>query len=187
MGALIYSAIASLDGYINDAEGSYGWAEPGEDLVDFLNEQLAGVGTYLYGRRMYEEMAIWETNPEAATWSPASGRFAEMWAQADKVVFSRTLDAPVTQRTRIVKEFDPALVERLKADAAGELTIDGATIAAPALLAGLVDEVHRFVVPRAVGAGTPMFPPAWNARLRLAERRSFDKGIEMLRYEVLPD
>lgn len=184
MGKLIYSVIGSLDGYLNDEHGRYAWAVPGEDLVWFLDEVLAGVGTHLYGRRMYQEMAVWETDPQAAEQSPASARFAEVWRAADKVVFSTTLPTVTTRRTRLERSFDAGLVRRLKAEASGDLTVDGPTLAASALREHLVDEVQRVVVPVVVGGGTPIFPPGVRLDLELTEERRFDRGLVFLRYAV---
>jgi dihydrofolate reductase len=185
MGRLIYSAIGSLDGYLADAAGRYDWAEPGEDLIDHLNQQLESISTYLYGRRMYQEMTVWETDPgPLAEGSPATARFAELWQRAAKVVFSTTLTSVSTARTRLVRSFDANVVRALKQSTRADLSIDGATIAAPALRAGLVDEIHRYVVPVMVGGGTPLYPPDARADLDLLEQRGFDRGITLLRYRL---
>lgn len=183
-GRLIYSTIASLDGFINDADGGYQWAAPGDDLVGYLNEDLADVSTYLYGRRMYEEMTVWETDAELAASSPESTAFAQAWQAADKVVFSRTLTEASTSRTRIESTFDADAVRKIKVHAAGDLTIDGPTIAERALRAGLVEEIQRYVVPAVVGGGTPLFPSDLRLDLDLVEQRPFDRGIVLLRYAV---
>lgn len=184
MGRLLYSVIGSLDGYINDEAGDFGWAEPGVDLIAFYNAQMEGVSTYLYGRRMYETMQVWETDPHAARQSPESAVFAELWKRAEKLVFSHTLDSVPTQRTRLLHSFDPEEIRRVKADATGDLTIDGPGLAVHALRSGLVDEIHRVVVPVIVGGGTPLFPPELRLQLDLVEERRFDRGLIHLRYAV---
>ena len=184
MGKLIYSVIGSLDGFINDADGKYDWAFPGDDLIAFLNDQMAGISTYLYGRRMYEEMRVWETDPELANGDSESARFAELWKSADKVVFSTTLPAVTTERTRLVRKFNAEDVRQLKNTASGDLTVEGPTLAAHALRAGLIDEIHRFVAPAIVGGGTPVYPADLRLDLELLDERRFDKGIANLRYRV---
>lgn len=184
MGRLTYTVIASLDGYINDRDGNYDWAVPGEDLIKFFNDQSLNVSTYLYGRRMYEEMKGWETDPAAAAQSPESSRFAAIWQAADKVVFSSTLESVATSRTRIERRFETALVRQLKQDAVGDLTVDGPTLASHALKLGVVDEIHRFVVPVAVGGGTAGLPEGLHLDLELVEQQRFDKDIAFLRYKV---
>ena len=185
MGKLIYTVIGSLDGYINDAEGRYGWAAPGEDLVAFYNEELADVGTYLYGRRMYEEMQVWEDDLSGAELSPASAAFAKMWRGAEKVVFSRTLDSVTTARTRLEREFDIESVRRLKEQAEGDVTVAGPGLAAHALRAGLVDEIQRVIVPVIVGGGTPLYATGVHLNLELVEEKRFDRGLIFLRYDVI--
>lgn len=184
MGKLIYSVIGSLDGFINDADGKYDWAFPGDDLIAFLNDQMAGISTYLYGRRMYEEMRVWETDPELANGDSESARFAEVWKSADKVVFSTTLPAVTTERTRLVRKFNAEDVRQLKNTASGDLTVEGPTLAAHALRAGLIDEIHRFVAPAMVGGGTPLYPAGLRLDLDLVDDRRFDTGIAYLRYRV---
>lgn len=184
MGKIVYSVIGSLDGFIDDAEGRYDWATPGEDLVAAINDELAGVGTYVYGRRMYEQMHVWETDPEAPTWSPQSARFAEIWQRAEKVVFSRTLPAVQTTRTRLEREFTPEALRAITAAATGDVTVEGPTLAAHALRAGLVDEIHRYVVPVIVGGGTALYPAGLRLDLELTGERRFDGGIIALRYRV---
>lgn len=183
-GKLIYSVIGSLDGFINDAEGNYDWAFPGDDLVAFLNDQMANVSTYLYGRRMYEEMQVWETDPDLAAGDPESAQFASIWRAADKIVYSKTLTAVSTERTRVEREFDPDQVRKIKHAASGDLTVEGPTLAAHALRAGLVDEIHRFVAPAVVGGGTPLYPEGLRLGLELLDERRFDKGIAYLRYRI---
>ena len=184
MGRLIYSVIGSLDGFIDDTTGSYDWAFPGDDVVAFIDDQMATVSTYLYGRRMYEEMQVWETQPDIAADSPQSERFAELWQNADKIVFSSTLSSVPTRRTRLERAFDAEAVRTLVQETAGDVTIEGPTLAAHALRAGIVDEIHRFVAPVIVGGGTPLYPQGLLLDLELVDQRRFDKGISLLRYDV---
>src|ERR1700742_329740 len=164
MARLIYSALMSLDGYIADEKGNFDWAAPDEEVHAFVNETERPVGTYLYGRRMYETMRFWQTPP--ATDSPAAREYAGIWQAADKVVYSTTLGAPLTPRTRVESRFDPGAVRKLKE--AGEVSVGGPTLAAAAIAAGLVDEYHLIVVPVLVGGGTPAFPPGVRVSLTLA-------------------
>ena len=182
---LIYSAIASLDGYIADEEGNFDWAEPDEEVHAFVNDLERPVGIHLYGRRMYETMAGWETDPNlAASSSPTMRDFAEIWQAAEKVVYSRTLDAVSTSRTRIEREFDPAAVRELKRSAEGDLLIGGAELAASAFAAGLIDECHLFLAPVLVGAGNRCWPDRVWARLEPLEDRRFDNGMVFIRYRT---
>lgn len=184
MGRLIYSVIGSLDGYINDADGDYSWAMPGEDLVAFANDQMASLGTHLYGRRMYEEMHVWETDPEAPSYSPESGRFAEEWKRADKIVYSSTMNTVLTERTRLETSFDPDAIAELKATTTMDISVEGPTLAAHALRSGLVDQIDRYVVPVTIGGGTPLFAEGLRLDLELTDQRVFEKGITLLRYRV---
>lgn len=186
MARLIYSAIASLDGYVEDADGGFGWAAPDEEVHAFVNELERPVGTYLYGRRMYETMRFWETTPSGDDESPVVLAYAELWQAADKVVFSRTLaDAP-TARTRLEREFDLDLVARLKRTAKGDLSVGGAELAGQALQAGLVDELHLIVAPTLVGGGKRALPSGVRARLELTDCRRFAGGFAHLSYRVAP-
>jgi len=184
MGKLIYSAIGSLDGYIADEKGSFDWAEPDEEVHGFVNDLERPVGTYLYGRRMYETMAGWETDPSFAASSPTMRDFAEIWQAAEKVVYSRTLDAACTSRTRIEREFDPSAVRRLKESAAGDLLIGGAELAASGFAAELVDECHILLAPVLVGAGKRCWPDSVRVMLELLEERRFGNGMVFLRYRT---
>jgi dihydrofolate reductase len=176
---LVYSVIASLDGYTVDAAGKFDWAEPDEEVFAFVNELERGIGTYLYGRRMYQTMRSWETVPPDAG-SAAFRDFAGIWRAADKVVYSTTLREAATARTRIEPRFDPERVRELKRR--GDVSIGGPTLAASAIAAGLVDEYHLLLVPVAVGGGTPVFPPGTRVPLRLAGQRRFGGGVAYLRY-----
>ncbi len=184
MPALIYSTMASLDGYIEDAGGSFDWAAPDEQVHAFANDLERTVGTHLFGRRMYETMVFWETagldddDPEILR------EFGSLWRGTEKVVVSRTLTAVRSARTRIVREFDPALVEELTQRTDADLTIGGAELAGQAFAAGVVDEIQLFVVPVIVGGGTRALPDDVTARLRLLDTRSFANGVVYAHYAV---
>jgi dihydrofolate reductase len=184
MGRLIYSAIASLDGYTVDAEGRFDWAAPDEEVHDFVNDLERPVGTYLYGRRMYETMAVWETDPGLAEHSPVTRDFAQIWRAADKIVYSSTLDEVVTEQTRIERAFDPAEVRRLKESTDADLSIGGPTLAAHAIRAGLVDEWRLLVTPIIVGGGLGWLPDGVRVSLELVDERRFAGGVTFLRYRT---
>jgi dihydrofolate reductase len=185
MAKLIYLAITSLDGYIEDEDGKFDWAEPSEEVHAFVNDLARPVGTYLYGRRMYETMAVWETVPAFAAQSAVQVDFAQIWQAADKVVYSTTLDAASTGRTRVERHFDPDAVRQLKASAGRDLMIGGAAIAAEAIRAGLVDECHLVLAPVVVGGGKPALPDHVRLDLDLLDERRFANGTVYLRYEVI--
>jgi dihydrofolate reductase len=182
MAKLIYSAILSLDGYIEDETGDFGWAAPSQEVHAFVNELERPVGTYLYGRRMYETMVGWETDtfgPSAATRD-----FADIWRAADKIVYSRSLGQVSSERTRLERSFDPEAVRRLKAGADRDLTIGGAELAAQAFAAGLVDECQICLSPVIVGGGKRGLPDGVRQSLELLEERRFASGVVFLRYGV---
>ena len=179
---LIYSMIASLDGYTADAEGKFDWAAPDEEVHAFVNDLERGTGTYLYGRRMYEVMHYWETVPLAGE-SAASRDFAGIWRAADKIVYSTTLRTVSSARTRIEPRFDTQAVRALKQR--GDVSVGGPGLAAAAIRAGLVDEYQLLVVPVVVGGGTAVFPDGVRAGLVLTEERRFTSGVVYLRYRVL--
>lgn len=181
---LLYSAIASLDGYTTDSEGKFDWAEPDEEVLAAVTDEERGVGTYLYGRRMYETMVCWETTP-LEDLGPLDRDWAEVWRAADKIVYSTTLKAPSSARTRIEPRFDPEAVRALKQR--GDVSIGGPGLAATAIRAGLVDEYHLYVVPMVVGGGTAVFPDGERARLDLLDQRRFASGVVYLRYRVRDD
>jgi dihydrofolate reductase len=181
---LIYSVIASVDGYTADAAGTFDWAAPEPDAHAFINDLERPVGTYLYGRRMYETMLAWETDPGLAEQSPEMRDFAQVWQAADKVVYSTSLAAVPTARTRIERSFDPDAVGRLKATAGHDLSIGGPHLAAHALRAGLVDEYHLFVAPAVVGGGNPALPHDVRLDLDLMDERRFGSGMVYLCYRV---
>jgi dihydrofolate reductase len=181
MSKLVYSALASLDGYVEDASGAFDWAAPDEEVHAFVNELERPIATYLYGRRMYETMAYWESPANTAGEPGVIQEYAEIWRAADKVVYSRTLEAVTTARTRIEREFDPAAVRRLKESTSADLGIGGAELAARAIEAGLVDEYHMFLVPFVVGAGKRALPD-FRLILELLDERRFGNGTVFLRY-----
>jgi dihydrofolate reductase len=184
MAKLIYLLNVSLDGYIADEDGKFDWGEPGEEYYSFINDLERPVGTYLYGRRMYELMHVWETDPAAAAQSPAAREFAEIWQAADKVVYSRTLETASTTRTRIERDFDPQAVRQLKAAAERDVTVGGPTLCAHAITAGLVDEYHLFVWPVVVGGGKPFLPNMVRLQLELLDERRLGNGAVYLRYRT---
>jgi dihydrofolate reductase len=179
---LIYSTIASLDGYVADAEGNFGWAAPDEEVHSFVNDLEREVGTYLYGRRMYETMAVWETMDAQPGLSPVAADFARIWQAAEKIVYSTALAQVSSERTRIERAFDPEAVRRLKATAERDITIGGPGLAGAAIAAGLVDELQLLVVPAVVGGGTSNLPDGVRLDLELLEERRFDNGTVFLRY-----
>jgi dihydrofolate reductase len=184
MAKLIYSAITSLDGYIADEDGNFDWAAPDEEVHAFVNDLERPVGTYLYGRRMYEVMVAWETAHTFADQRPVMQDFAKIWQAADKVVYSRTLAAVSSARTRIERDFDPAAVRQLKASAGRDLSVGGPDLAAQAIRAGLVDEYHLFLVPFVVGGGNQSLPDNVRLKLELLDERRFDSGVVYLRYRT---
>jgi dihydrofolate reductase len=184
MGKLIYSMITSLDGFVNGTDDTFDWANPGEDLHRFINEEFASVGTYLYGRRMYEVMAYWESAYADEDPPQYVREYAQVWQSADKIVYSTALTEVLSGRTRIERSFDPEAVRRLKEESDRDLTVDGPTLAAQAIRAGLVDEYGLFVNPVILGGGTPFFPEGARANLELLGHREFSGGVAYLRYSV---
>lgn len=184
MNALTYGVLCSLDGYVEDADGRFDWAEPDEEVHAFVNEQERGVATYLYGRRLYETMKYWQTAGSDPAEPAVASEYAEVWRAADKVVFSTSMLDVDTPRTRLVRSFDAEEVRRLKERSSGELTVGGPTLAAEALRAGLVDELRLLVVPVVVGGGKPVLPPGYRTPLTLLGERRFAGGTVQLRYKV---
>jgi dihydrofolate reductase len=178
MAELIYSVIASLDGFIEDANGTFDWAAPDDEVHALVNDLERPVGTYLYGRRMYETMVFWETFRDGR---PVQRDYAEIWRAAEKIVYSRTLGSVSSARTRIEPEFDPEAIRRLKETAGHDLSIGGPELAAEAIRAGLVDEYHVFLVPVLVGAGKRAFPDGLREELKLLDERGFGSGVVYLR------
>ncbi|HEY2811895.1 MAG TPA: dihydrofolate reductase family protein, partial [Acidimicrobiales bacterium] len=171
MAKLIYVSNVSLDGYIEDEHGRFDWTAPDDELFAFITDLVRPVGTYLYGRRLYDTMAVWETDPALAAQSELMADFANVWQAADKVVYSTTLDAVSTAKTRLEHNFDPASIRDMKASATRDLTVGGPHLAAHALKAGLVDECHLFIRPVLVGAGKPALPGDTRADLELQDDR----------------
>jgi len=178
---LIYSAIASLDGYVADEDGNFDWAAPDEEVHAFVNDLERPVGTHLYGRRMYETMVFWESVPDAAAQPPVMRDYAEIWQGADKIVYSTTLSTVASARTRIEREFDPEAIRALKVTAPRDITVGGPALAAEAIAAGLVDEYRLFLVPVVVGGGKRALPQT-RVNLELLDERTFRTGTIYLRY-----
>jgi len=183
MAGLIYSAITSLDGYIEDDEGKFDWAAPGEEVHAFVNELERPIGTYLYGRQMYETMVFWET-ATGADEPPVFRDYAEIWRAAEKVVYSRQLQTVSSARTRIEREFDRDAVRRLKQSSGADIAVGGAELAGQAIAAGLVDECHLFLNPILVGGGKRALPDQVHARLQLLDERRFENGVVHLHYRM---
>jgi dihydrofolate reductase len=184
MGKLIYSMITSLDGFVSGPSGGFDWGANDEQVHTFVNEQFRSVGTYLYGRRMYETMVYWETADQAPGQPGFILDYARVWQGAEKVVYSSTLTDVTSERTRIERTFDPDEVRKLKEASDGDLTVDGPTLAAHAIRAGLVDEYQLFVGPAIVGGGNPFFPKGVHVDLELLDERRFGNGVVFLRYGV---
>jgi dihydrofolate reductase len=184
MAKLIYTMNMSLDGYVEDEHGGFGWGAPDEEVNSYINELASSVGTYLYGRRMYEAMVYWETAYAVHDQPQFLLDWARQWQATEKIVYSRTLAEPRSARTRIEGEFDPDAVRRLKADAEHDITVNGPELAAHALRAGLVDEFQMIVWPVVVGGGKRFFPVGVRSDLELVEERAFRKGVVILRYAV---
>jgi dihydrofolate reductase len=183
MAKLIYTAITSLDGYVNDEAGTFDWYVPDEQVHAYINDLEREIGTYLYGRRLYEVMVYWET-VDVADASPAVADYAAIWRSAEKVVFSRSLAAPTSARTRIEREFDLDAVRGWKSLAERDLSVGGPELAAVAVRAGLVDEVNLFLAPVAVGGGTPALPGHLRLAFELLDTRRFDDGVVHLHYRL---
>jgi len=184
MAHLIYSAISSLDGYIEDTDGNFDWAMPDEEVHRFINNLEQRADTYLYGRRMYETMMVWETDPNLATDSPLTQDFAEIWQAANKIVYSRTLMAASTRKTKIERNFDPEAIRQLKKTAGHDIVIGGPELAAHAFRSGLIDECHLYLTPIIVGGGKQSLPEVVRLELELLEERRFGNGMVFLRYRA---
>jgi dihydrofolate reductase len=181
MGKLIYTALGSVDGYFEDADGGFDWAEPDEEVHAFVNDLERPIGTYLYGRRMYETMVFWET-ADAEGQPAVYGDYAGIWRAAEKVVYSRTLLTPSSARTRMEREFDPEAVRQLKLTSTADLAVGGGDLAGQAIGAGLVDELHLFVSPIVIGGGKRTLADGVRAQLELLDERRFNSGVVYLRY-----
>jgi dihydrofolate reductase len=184
MPKLIYQAIASLDGYVEDEAGNFDWAAPDDEVHAFVNDLERPIGTYLYGRRMYETMVFWETVSTGTDQPAVSRDFAEIWRAAEKIVYSRNLEAVSSARTRIERDLDPDAVRRLKETSRADITIGGADLAGQALAMGLVDECQLFLGPIVVGGGKHALPDKLRAQLELLDERRFRNGVVHLRYRV---
>jgi len=184
MASLIYSAITSLDGYVADENGNFDWAAPDEDVHRFVNDLERPVGTYLYGRRMYDVMVYWETADTGPDQPPYIQDYAEIWQQANKIVYSKTLETVSSARTTLERDFDPGAVRQLKAEAARDISVGGPELAGEAIKAGLVDEYQLFVSPVLVGGGTPALPQGVRLDLELLDERRFGNGTVYLRYRT---
>ncbi len=184
MAKLMYSAMTSLDGFVEDAEGEFKWAAPDEEVLRFINELERPVSTYLFGRRMYETMLYWESAHTIPNQPEVVRDFTEIWQAADKIVYSKTLSSPSSRRTRIEGNFDPEQVRHLKAEAGSDVTVGGAGLAAQALGAGLVDELQLFLVPVLVGAGKSALSSNVRLELELLDERRFSSGVVYLQYRV---
>ena len=181
MAKLIYSAITSLDGYIEDEDGGFDWGAPDEEVLSFINDLERQAGIYLYGRRMYETMVFWETAPTADQ-SARFLDFARIWKAAEKIVYSRTLETISSARTVVEREFNPDAIRRMKASDSRDITVGGPELAAQAIQAGLVDECHLFVSPIVVGGGKPALPRKVRLTLELMEEHRFPSGVVHLQY-----
>lgn len=184
MAKLVYLTNASLDGHIEDEHGAFDLYEPDEDVFAATTTLLKSFGTILYGRRLYETMSVWETNPDLAGQSDRAADFAATWQAADKIVYSTTLTAVSTARTRLERDFEPNAVQDLKAAATSDVLIGGANLAARAFAAGLVDEYQLFVWPMIVGGGKPALPAGIRTALELLDEQRFDNGVVYLRYRI---
>jgi dihydrofolate reductase len=184
MAKLIYSAITSLDGYVADEDGNFDWAAPDDEVHSFVNDLERPVGTYLYGRGMYDVMAYWETADTDADQPTVGQDFAEIWQAADKIVYSKTLNEVSTARTSIERDFDAEAIRQLKASAERDLSVGGPDLAAQAIQAGLVDEYHLFLTPIIVGGGKQALPDDVRVELELLDERRFGNGTVFLRYRT---
>ena len=184
MARLIYIANLSLDGYTEDRDGKFDWTPPDEEGFKFITDLVRATGTHLYGRRMYQTMMVWETDPNLAAESALRRYFAETWQAADKLVYSRTLEAVSTRKTKLERNFDPEAIRQLKETVEHDLLIGGPELAAHAFRSGLIDECHLFFVPIIVGGGKPCLPANVRLELELLEERRFGNGTVFLRYQV---
>ena len=184
MARLIYSVIESLDGYIADENGNFDWAAPDDEVHAFVNDLERQIGTHLFGRRMYEVMVYWETAHMLAGQSAVELDYAGLWQAADKIVYSRTLEAASSARTRIERDFDPSAIREMKASAQRDVSVGGPDLAAQAIKAGLVDELHLFVTPVVVGGGKQALPNNFRLNLELLDERRFGSGVVHLHYRT---
>jgi dihydrofolate reductase len=184
MARLIYTANSSLDGYIEDMNGNFDWTAPDDEVFKFISNLIRADGTHLYGRRMYKTMMVWETDPNLAAESPLMRDFAEIWQAADKIVYSRTLEAVSTRKTQLERNFNPESIRQLKGTVAQDILIGGPELAAHAFRSGLIDECHLFIIPLIVGGGKRTIPDNIRLDLELLDERRFGNGVVFLRYRV---
>jgi dihydrofolate reductase len=184
VGKLIYSTVTSLDGYVADEDGNFDWAAPDEEVHAFVNDLERKVGTYLYGRRMYEVMRYWETAQAVTDRPPVEQDYAQIWRAADKIVYSKTLETVSSEKTRIERDFDPEALRQMKTQAERDISVGGPDLAAQALGAGLVDECHLFVTPIVVGGGKRSLPRNVRLELELLDERRFEGGVVHLHYRT---
>jgi dihydrofolate reductase len=184
MAHVIYIANSSLDGYIEDKDGKFDWTAPDEEYFRFISNLIRGAGTYLYGRRLYESMMVWETDPNLAAESPLRRDFAEIWQAANKIVYSKTLETVSTRKTQLERSLDPEAIRQLKEAVEQDILIGGAELAAHAFRSGLIDECHLFLIPIIVGGGKPALPGDVRLELELLEERRFGNGTVFLRYQT---
>jgi dihydrofolate reductase len=183
MAELVYFTPTSLDGYIAD-DGNFEWSAPDEEVLGFINDLMRPIGMYLYGRKTYETMAIWETPDVIPGRTPAMLDFARIWQAADKIVYSKSLETVSTQKTRLEREFDPQAVRDLKAQPPYDVSVGGPALAAHAIRTGLVDEYHLLVVPITLGGGKRVLPSNVCVKLDLLDERRFANGMVYLRYHT---
>jgi dihydrofolate reductase len=184
MAKLIFSAITSLDGYLEDEAGNFDWAAPDDEVLSFLNDLERPVGTYLYGRRMYETMIHWETADVLRDQSPLAWDWMQLWRAADKVVYSRSLETVSSARSRIERNFEPNAIQAMTSSLERDITIGGADLAAQAFRAGLVDQCQLFLTPVLVGGGKRALPKNVRLDLDLVAERRFGNGVVFLDYRV---
>ena len=184
MAHLIYTTNMSLDGYIEDRDGKFDWTDPSDEVFKFITNLIRADGTHLYGRRTYEYMMVWETDPNLAGQSPLLRDFAQVWQAAGKIVYSRTLEAVSTRKTKIERNFDPEAIRRLKESVEQDIHIGGAELAAQAFRAGLIDECHLFIKPIILGGGKAALPANVRLVLELLDERRFSNGEVYLRYRT---
>jgi dihydrofolate reductase len=184
MAKLIYAALTSLDGYVADETGNFDWAEPDEEVHAFINSLERQIGTYLFGRKMYETMAVWETPDVLPSLIPVILEYAPIWQAAEKIVYSTTLQTVSTAKTRLERKFEADVVRELKAGATRDVAVGGPTLAAHAIRAGLVDEYHLLIAPIIVGSGNPYLPGKVSVKLELLDERRFDNGMIHVRYRA---
>jgi dihydrofolate reductase len=184
MANLIYVANTSLDGYTEDRDGKFDWTDPSGEVFRFITNLIRATGTHLYGRRMYETMMVWETDPNLAAESPLSRDFAEIWQAADKIVYSKTLETLSTRKTQLARTFNPEAIRQLKESVEQDILIGGPELAAHAFRAELIDECHLFLIPILVGGGKSALPDNVRLGLELLEERRFENGEVFLRYRT---